>query len=137
MGIDDRDVRRTTENLDLRRVGSAPANYPSRTDRPVGYLAVGAGDTVLGYLWAADGEDAAGFVRRPAAGDDGANEAVAWTKELRAAKARDVPAARLLDEFAAADLPVADGAWHPGKVIPGSRAEAPSLTALKELAARD
>ncbi|GAA2161691.1 hypothetical protein [Actinomadura napierensis] len=137
MGIDERDVRRTAENLDLRRVAPAPASYASRTDRPVRYLAVGTGDGVLGYLWTADGEDAAGFVRRPAAGGDGANEAVAWTKELRAAKTRDVPAARLLDEFAAAELPVADGAWHPGRVIPGSRTEAPSLAALKELAARD
>lgn len=136
MGIDERDVKRTTENLDLRRVGSAPANYASRTDRPVRYLAVGTGEEILGYLWAADGEEAAGFVRRPAAGGDGANEAVAWTKELRAAKARDVPAGRLLEEFAAADLPVADGAWHPGRVVPDSQAEAPSLAALKELAAQ-
>jgi hypothetical protein len=137
MATDPRDVRRTTEDLPFKPAGPAPDKYAARTDHPVRYLAVGSrAGVVLGYLWAADGEEAAGFVRRPAAGDDGGNEAVAWTMELRDAKSRGVPAARLLEEFAQAELPVAATARHAGRVIPGSQAEAPGLDALKELAAR-
>ncbi|WP_067906796.1 hypothetical protein [Actinomadura rubrobrunea] len=132
--IDPRDVRRTTEDLAFQQVGSTIDNYASNTTKPVRYLVVGGKRGVLGYLWAAEGEEAAGFVYRPDAGDDGPNEGVAWVIELRAAKARGVPASRLLEEFAKARLPVAPDADHLGRIIPGSEGRAPSLDALKAMA---
>ncbi|MFI0350657.1 hypothetical protein [Actinomadura sp. 9N407] len=137
MATDPRDARRTTEDLPFKPAGPGPARYAATTGRPVRYLAVGDGTgTILGYLWVADGEEAAGFVRRPAAGDDGGNEAVAWSAELRDAKSRGVPAAGLLAEFARAELPIAQNARHLGAVIPGSEARADDLDDLKHLAAR-
>ncbi|MBW8485280.1 hypothetical protein [Actinomadura parmotrematis] len=135
MAIDERDVRRTTADLDLRRVGGAD-RYANRTDGPVRHLTVAAADgTVLGYLWAGEDGASAGFVRRADGGDAAGNEAVAWSHELRAAKERGVPAASLLAEFAAASLPVAPNANHTGRVLPGSERSAPSLDALTSLAA--
>ncbi|GAA3969156.1 hypothetical protein GCM10023085_59350 [Actinomadura viridis] len=127
---------RLTEDIAFRQVGPAPDGYAARTGGPVRYLAVGdAAGTVLGYLWAAEGEEAAGFVPREAAGADALNESVAWTLELRDAKSRGVPAARLLAEFGRARLPVAARARHAGQVIGGSEARVPGLDALRELAA--
>jgi hypothetical protein len=66
---------------------SAPDEWPWTTDGPVRYVAVHHGDLLLGYLWAAEDDQAAGFVPAASAGDAGDNAGVAWVGLLREAKA--------------------------------------------------
>lgn len=50
------------------RGGGTPRRYAASTDAPVRYLPVVRAGVLLGCLWAAEAEDAAGFVARDAAG---------------------------------------------------------------------
>ncbi|WP_030547217.1 hypothetical protein [Streptomyces albus] len=141
MGTDPRAVPRFTEDLRLRQTGG-PAVYGHTTGKPVRYLTV-ANDRagVIGYLWANDEDGAAGWEPRPAAGGDAFNGARPWLARLRDAKARELPPTAALREIAeepateepAAGEPPAGGAA--GTVVPGPLAEAPSLAALRDLAA--
>jgi hypothetical protein len=66
----------------------APDEYPATTDGAVRLRQVLRRRTVMGYLWAAVDDSAAGFVVRAHAGDAGHNAAVAWVERLRWAKAQ-------------------------------------------------
>jgi hypothetical protein len=66
----------------------APDQYRSTTDRPVRLRRVLRRGAVMGYLWASETDDAAGFVARARAGDDGLNVSVAWVERLRSARAQ-------------------------------------------------
>ncbi|WP_051969990.1 hypothetical protein [Kitasatospora azatica] len=118
------------EDLQLRLREGGPVDYTYRTDKPVQYVAV-ANDSIgiLGYLWACDADDAAGWVARPAAGHEGVNSAIIWFHDLREAKARGLEPSRALAEFAA--LPKGT---YVDWVVPGSWASADSVAALEELA---
>ena len=105
-----------------------PATYPRSTDGPVRYAPVSAGGRVLGYLWvSADGE-AADFVPRDDAGDDGLNADVAWVTRLRTSRKRKQTAAEAFEYW------VAEGAAD-GTTV-GPPRPAPDLEALRALAAR-
>ena len=120
---------RLTDSLLFTVLPGGPRDYARATDGPVQYVAVATGDVLLGYLWASEQEDAAGFVPRAAAGDDGLNASVAWTLELRARKERDLPPVQALAELA-------DGVGHAnyGWAVAGSAEVAADLAALKALA---
>ncbi|WP_329566915.1 hypothetical protein [Kitasatospora sp. NBC_01266] len=84
---------------------------------------------VLGYLWAAEHDDAAGFLPREEAGDFADNAWVSWIGELRERKQRDLTPVQALAELS-------DGVGHAnyGWVVAGSEATAPSLDALNQIA---
>ncbi|MFI9270336.1 hypothetical protein ACIGXM_06450 [Kitasatospora sp. NPDC052896] len=121
---------RLSEDLELVPESGGPRDYAARTDGPVTYLVVANAEGVLGYLWANDADDAAGFVPREAGGDDAYNAWGAWDDELRRRKERDLPPSRALAELA--EIP---GGVRWGRVVPGAPTQAPSLPALRELAA--
>jgi hypothetical protein len=117
-----------TEDLQPRLVGG-PEDYAYSTDGPVRYVAVAVDSGILGYLWASDGDGAAGFEPRPAAGDDAFNAAVSWRGKLRAAKGRGRTPTQAL-----ADLAGDPGTPVMGRVLPGSEGQATGLAALRRLA---
>lgn len=129
--IDPRASKRTTEDLELIPAEGGPLAYTNITNGPLRYVEVANDSTVLGYLWAADADDAAGFVPRAAAGDEAFNAWVSWKGELREAKVR-----RLQPSQALTELAWNTGGGRMGRVVPGSEEQAPSLAALKELASR-
>jgi hypothetical protein len=112
---------------DLHTVAvSMPDHYAFSTERPLHYAEVHKGDVVLGYLWVASGEEAAGYEPRAAAGDDGGNTGVRCYDLLREAKAAGVPADSLMTWFRSRDEAFA---------LAGAEREAEHLTQLRELAA--
>ncbi|MFI1952167.1 hypothetical protein ACH437_10000 [Streptomyces xinghaiensis] len=60
--------------------------YAFLSEGPIRYLPVTHGEVVLGYLWASKTEDAAYFVKRPAAGVPGTYAEGQWITRLREAK---------------------------------------------------
>lgn len=61
----------------------APPRFPSTTESPVRHVPRGA---VVGHVWAATTDDAAGFLVRKAAGPFAFNASVQWAERLRWAK---------------------------------------------------
>ncbi|MEU7098357.1 hypothetical protein AB0A66_08430 [Streptomyces longwoodensis] len=111
----------------------APPAYCRQTGGPVAYLAVAdAAGTVIGYVWANDGDDAAGWVVPPGLPPRAVNAGASWLRALRSGKARELAPTALLAELArgANDSKLSH-------VVPGSLTEAPSLAALQERAAGD
>jgi hypothetical protein len=128
VGVDDRDIKRTTAPVEFRLV-RGPEEYAYTAESTVTYVAVANRAGIIGYLWAADDEDAAGYEPRPALGGDAFNAGVPWVMKLREAKARRLRPSQALAEFSKLR-----GDEEMGRVVPGSQAEAPNLAALKELA---
>lgn len=126
MSSDERAIPRTTEDLYLKPVGAGPARYARATSGPVRYGPVCTADTVLGYLWVSDRDDAAGFEPRTAAGDEGGNAGVYWYQRLRAAKARDLRPSEAL-----AILAAEAGGTRTGHIVGGSITEIASLDELR------
>ncbi|GHE26564.1 hypothetical protein GCM10018781_78820 [Kitasatospora indigofera] len=121
---------RLNEDMQMSVVPGGPVNYTYRTEKAVEYVTVANDDgLVLGYLWACDADDAAGWQARPAARPDASNAGVDWTLRLRDYKARDLPPSQALAELA--EHPVGGLS---GRVVPGSRARASGLVELRELA---
>ncbi|MFD8743012.1 DUF6508 domain-containing protein [Streptomyces sp. NPDC059616] len=108
----------------------APPRYRAETDGPVHHLTVAdARGEAMGYLWANDEDDAAGWCLRPAGDRAGINEGLEWSAGLAAAKAHGLVPTAALAELARGSDP-----RRVSHVVPGSLAAAPSLAALKELA---
>ncbi|GAA1308082.1 hypothetical protein GCM10009647_028920 [Streptomyces sanglieri] len=108
----------------------AAPRYRAETDGPVHHLTVAnARGEAMGYLWANDEDDAAGWCLRPAGDRAGINEGLEWSARLGAAKARGLVPTAALAELARGSDPRCVS-----HVVPGSLAAAPSLDALKELA---
>ncbi|MCX4845086.1 DUF6508 domain-containing protein [Streptomyces sp. NBC_00893] len=110
----------------------APAapRYRAETDGPVHHLTVAnARGEALGYLWANDEDDAAGWCLRPAGDRAGFGEGLEWSTKLAAAKARGLAPTAALAGLARGSDPRCVS-----HVVPGSLATAPSLGALAALA---
>ncbi|MEU2672278.1 DUF6508 domain-containing protein [Streptomyces sp. NPDC007164] len=108
----------------------AVPRYRAETDGPVHHLTVAnARGEAMGYLWANDEDDAAGWCLRPAGDRAGINEGIEWSAKLSAAKARGLAPTAALARLARGSDPRCVS-----HVVPGSLAEAPSLAALMELA---
>lgn len=109
----------------------APDGWPWTTDGPVRYVPAVDDGGLLGYLWAAESDDAAGFVPAAAAGDRGDNADVAWVGRLRAAKASGLTPLGALRHWAGR---TPDDA-RCGRVPRDAEARAASLAELRRLAA--
>ncbi|MFF9508954.1 DUF6508 domain-containing protein [Streptomyces sp. NPDC014724] len=104
--------------------------YHAETDRPVHHLTVAnARGEAMGYLWANDEDDAAGWCLRPAGDRAGFDEGLKWSAKLNAAKARG-----LLPTAALAELVSSSDPRCVSHIVPGSLTTAPSLASLTELA---
>ncbi len=123
---------RMTEDLRFVPVDTGE-DYAREASGSVQYVAVANGRSgLIGYLWVADADGAAGWKPRPAAGEDAYNGSMAWIRRLREAKARGLVPSRALEELALAPPPEDPVA---GGVVDGSLAQVPDLAALTELAA--
>ncbi|MFI6849768.1 hypothetical protein ACIBJD_35085 [Kitasatospora sp. NPDC050467] len=121
---------RLREDMELKLVGGGPVDYAYQTDKPVEYVAVANESSgLLGYLWACDADDAAGWEDRPAVAIEASNSAAYWLRKLREAKARALPPSEALAELA--ENP---SGGRVGGIVPGSRARAKSVPELREKA---
>ncbi|MGW4898385.1 hypothetical protein ACWEQL_40020 [Kitasatospora sp. NPDC004240] len=122
--------RLLADDMQLRRVEGGPVSYNPRTTHAVEYVAIAnTTDGVIGYLWACDADDAAGWEGRRAVGPISMNGGKYWVMKLREAKARGIPPSAALAEFASDT----GGGWS-GQVVPGSRAQAASVAELQAVA---
>ncbi|MFD1663353.1 hypothetical protein ACFSL4_35625 [Streptomyces caeni] len=123
---------RLNEDLRFEVEPGGPPRYNSSTDKPVQYLTVV--DTegrVMGYAWANDEDDAAGWVTRKAGGPPAFNEGILWATWLHEAKERGVAPSAALAEMVRDST--AGGIAH---VVPGPLGEAPNAAAVVALADR-
>ncbi|GEC09547.1 hypothetical protein SSP24_72020 [Streptomyces spinoverrucosus] len=121
---------RFAEDLQMKQV-AGPVTYSRNTDGPVAYLRVADRDgTVIGYVWANDKDDAAGWVVPPGLSANAVNAGARWLRALRGGKERELAPTALLAELArgANDNELSHA-------VAGSLTDAPTLAALKELAA--
>lgn len=86
------------------RTVSAPDEFGWTTDSAVLYVPVTRHGDVLGYLWSAVSDDAAGFAVRASQGSDALNASVAWVGRLRSAKAQGMTPLQALRSWAGAPL---------------------------------
>ncbi|MEV0531086.1 hypothetical protein [Kitasatospora sp. NPDC050463] len=118
------------EDMQMRLVEGGPVDYTFRTDKPVEYVAVAnEANGILGYLWACDADDAAGWEGRLAAGAIAMNGSRYWYGRLREAKTRGLQPSLALAELSTDT----EGGWS-GHLVPGSRAIAASVSELREKA---
>lgn len=123
---------RFAEDLRFRQV-AGPVTYGITTEGPVVHLSVtDSTGTVIGYVWANDEDDAAGWVVPPGLSANAVNAGGRWVRALRAGKARQLAPTVLLAELARG---ANDG--RQSHAVPGSLCEAPTLAALKEQASGD
>ncbi|MFF3781350.1 hypothetical protein [Streptomyces sp. NPDC001933] len=131
MSNEQRSNPRLNEDLLFNEAPGGPPRYSSRSNKPVQYLTVADRDgEAIGYVWANDEDDAAGWLVREAGGDEAFNKGARWARRLHDAKARGIaPTAALTEMIKESD---------PSKsshVVPGSLAEAPNADAVRSLAA--
>ncbi|WP_433327207.1 hypothetical protein [Spirillospora sp. CA-294931] len=105
-------------------------DYPTTTGSAVRYLPVMRMGNVLGYLWAAVADDAAFYVERDDAGDEGWNAGGPWVLRLREAQAMGLTPLEALRHWVGAPEDAAAG----GVPADAQELEAPSLRALKVIA---
>ncbi|MEU9173984.1 type VII secretion system-associated protein [Streptomyces sp. NPDC048420] len=124
---EERPFSRLADDLQVRVTGG-PDDYAHRAKGPVQYVLLANMDGILGALFASDAEGAVGDVVRPELGPDASNSSIHWMKLRRSAKQRGLAPTEALAEMAQQP-----GAYPlPGRVLPGSWQEAPSLAALEE-----
>ncbi|MFI8834125.1 hypothetical protein ACIGPN_24260 [Streptomyces afghaniensis] len=121
---------RFAEDMHLNFV-SGPPRYRNHTDKPVRYITVADKENgaVLGYLWAGDEDDAAGWEPRQAGGPHAVNEGGLWIRRLRSAKERGLRPSQTLAELYGDPQP-----GGRGRPLPGSLTEAPNAAAVETLA---
>ncbi|MER8085416.1 hypothetical protein ACFVZR_15040 [Streptomyces sp. NPDC058316] len=131
MSSEQRPNPRLNEDLLFDEAPGGPPRYGSRSHKPVQYLTVADRDgETIGYVWANDEDDAAGWLVRKAGGDEAFNKGARWARKLHDAKARGIaPTAALAEMIEESD---------PSKsshVVPGSLTEAPNVDVVRSLAA--
>jgi hypothetical protein len=121
---------RLNEDLRFEKKAGGPPRYNSKTDKPVQYFTVAdLTGTVIGYVWANDADDAAGWLVRKAGGPAAFNGGLVWATWLHDAKARGITPTEAL-----AELERASTAGGDSRVVPGSLTEAPDLDVVRTLA---
>ena len=118
-----------TEDLEMHEI-SGPPRYTSRTNGPVDHvtLATRKGE-VIGYLYANDEDEAAGWQPAAGASPHAQNLVAPWIRMLHDAKKRGLKPGVALDEMFRASQP-------DSCIVPGSRNTSSNLDALKRLSAR-
>ncbi|MFJ8502595.1 hypothetical protein [Streptomyces avermitilis] len=125
------EVPRRTEWLQ----GKIPPNaqrYEAQAESAVEFFEVAVDGHVVGYLWAADDEGAAGYEPRTPAGDVALDAGEEWLARLSEAKQRGLSPSEALRELA-----TWPGNSRSGAVVPGLPREAPTLEDLQELSGRE
>ncbi|MGI5140023.1 MULTISPECIES: hypothetical protein [unclassified Streptomyces] len=122
---------RFAEDLPFNEV-SGPPRYNRATDGPVQYVSIAnAAGSVIGYVWANDADEAAGWLTPPGLRPADLNAGAPWLWKLRDAKARDLAPTALL-----AELMEGAGDSERSHVVPGSLSEVGTLGALRDLVSR-
>lgn len=117
-----------TEDLQPREI-SGPPRYTSRTNRLVEHITLATQEgKPIGYFYANDEDEAAGWQPLAGASPDEQNLVAPWNRMLLDAKKRGLKPSAALDEMLAAT-------HRNSRIVPGSRAASASLDALKALAA--
>ena len=116
-----------TEDLEMREI-SGPPRYTSRTDKPVEHITLATKEgELIGYIYANDEDEAAGWQAVAGASPDAQNLAAPWMRMLRDAKKRGLKPSAAFDEMLRAT--------HPNShIVRDSRRTSASLDALKQLA---
>jgi hypothetical protein len=107
------------------RTVSGPDEFPWKTQSPVQFFPVLLDSALIGYLWAAVTDDAAGFVARAAAGRAGLVADLEWTRRLRWAKTNGLTPLQAIRHWVGDDEDPKAGA------VSGAEEGAPSLEALE------
>ncbi|MEU8588107.1 hypothetical protein AB0C59_14085 [Streptomyces sp. NPDC048664] len=125
---------RFEDDMWFNQVSPGPPRYRSRTERPVHYFTVvdKKDGVVLGYVWAADDDDAAAWEPRGDVGPRAHIEGGVWHAILEEAKERGT-----LPSVALSELYSDPDAGGKGRVLPGSFAEAANAGVVKALARGD
>ncbi|MDF6043975.1 hypothetical protein LRD69_17925 [Streptomyces sp. JH14] len=121
---------RLNEDLLFNAAPGGPPRYSHVSNKPVQHLTVADRDgQVIGYTWANDEDDAAGWVVRKAGGDEAFNKGAKWARKLHDAKARGIaPSAALAEMIQESDR------TKSSHVVPGSLTEAANPDAVRRLA---
>ncbi|KUO13764.1 hypothetical protein [Streptomyces sp. DSM 15324] len=130
------DAWRTFEVLDRSRrlrssLPDSEQEYSATTEQPVRYYTVQEGGQVLGYVWAAQGDDAAGFEPRTAAGEPAFEAGRAWLLRLRQARRQGISASQVLHWLNEQGTPA--GIGH---LVEDEPRNCPSLEELEDLSGR-
>ncbi|MFJ9362855.1 hypothetical protein ACIRRA_00335 [Nocardia sp. NPDC101769] len=116
---------------------SAPAKptFPVETSSSLVFYAVTRGNTILGYLWSAITEDAAGYLPRTAAGHDGVAAGGLWKHRLQDACGAGTSSQEALRQCRNAAAYIYDrfGVIRPDAI----ERSAPDLAALRHLAEQE
>ncbi|MDX3068266.1 MULTISPECIES: hypothetical protein [Streptomyces] len=104
---------------------SAPDEFPWKTQSEVRFIPVQLDGVLIGYLWAAVTDDAAGFVARGAAGRAAHVADLEWTRRLRRAKANRLTPLQAVRYWVGAEEDPKAGA------VAGTEEGAPSVEALE------
>lgn len=131
MSREQRPNPRLNEDLLFNVAPGGPPRYRHLSSKPVQYLTVADRDRshVIGYVWANDEDDAAGWVVRKAGGDEAFNEGSVWAFKLHDAKARGIAPTAALAEMIQESDPT-----KTSHVVPGSLSEAPNPDVVRRLA---
>ncbi|MFF9237826.1 hypothetical protein ACF1AL_03270 [Streptomyces sp. NPDC014801] len=125
------EIPRRTERLQEKIPQDAP-RYESETSTPVEFVDVSLDEEVIGYLWAAESGDAAGYEPRTPAGHVAMDAAADWLAYLSQAKGRGLASLDALRE--AMD---GEGTKRSGAVASGSLRRASSAEEVQELSGRE
>ncbi|MFC8239219.1 hypothetical protein [Streptomyces sp. NPDC057284] len=130
MSREQRPNPRLNEDLLFNAAPGGPPRYSRLSNRPVQYLTVvDRHGQVIGYAWANDEDDAAGWVIRKAGGHEVFNEGSVWAIKLHDAKARGIVPTAALTEMIQESDPT-----NSSHVVPRSLTEAPNADAVRRLA---
>ncbi|MEW2467884.1 hypothetical protein ACFVHS_09565 [Streptomyces sp. NPDC057746] len=122
---------RFDDDMWFNEVSPGPPRYQSDTGKPVRYFTVvdKQDGVVLGYVWAADEDDAAAWEPRETVGPRAFIEGGSWHAILEEAKGRGIRPSQAL-----AELYGDPEAGVKGWALPGSLTDAPNAAAVKALA---
>lgn len=125
------EVPRRTRWL-LQQLPSGSVHFETQTESPVTFVEVAVNDKVVGYIWASDNDDAAGYEPRTPAGDLALDAGKEWLTRLSEAKQRGLSPSGALHTLSSSP-----GNAQSGTVVPGSLRKSPSLEALQDLSGRE
>ena len=118
-----------TEDLQPRVTGGVP-RYTSRTEKPVDYVEIGVeGGAVIGYLYANDEDEAAGWCPRREASPSEQNAVAVWIQRLHEGKAQGWAPTAALDALIGREGAEGAGIWT--RVVSSARQSAVSIEELK------